>query len=72
MAANATAPDHLESRHDDGTSAHEWVTWARMHADHLDSAGQVSHMPDRPEKVALEELRPFLDGWSPYGPEAKY
>jgi hypothetical protein len=64
--------DHLENRHDGGTSAREWVTWARMHADHLDPVGQVPQMPDQPPKVAPEDLRPFLDGWSPYGPEAKY
>lgn len=64
--------DHLERHHNDGVSSDEWVAWARRHADRLDPAGQVSEMPDRPEKVALEELRPFLAGWSPYGPEAKY
>lgn len=64
--------DHLESQTDAGTSAREWIAWARWHADLLVPDGQVPDMPDRPEKVAPEDLRPFLDGWSPYGPEAKY
>jgi hypothetical protein len=64
--------DHLESHHNGGTPAQEWVTWARAHGDRLDPARQVPQMPDRPEKVTPEDLRPFLDGWSPYGPEAKY
>lgn len=64
--------DNLASHHECGTAGQKWIAWARSHADQLSPNRQILQMPDRPEKVALEDLRPFLDGWSPYGPEAKY
>lgn len=50
-------------------AAADWVAWARERADRLDPLGSELALPDPPEKVSPLDLQPFLDGWSPYGPE---
>lgn len=61
--------DAVEARHgteviaSDPDSA-EWLVLAREHADR---AQQVPRMPADPE-VTHERLKPYLGGWSPYGP----
>jgi hypothetical protein len=45
--------------------AAEWLALAREHADR---AQQLPRMPADPE-VTREALKPYLGGWSPYGPE---
>lgn len=49
----------------DGTV--EWIEWARSFADSVDPVSNVPTMPVIPEPSS-EDLRPFLHGWSPYGP----
>ncbi len=62
MAA-AYADDHE-------TSA--WVAWAGWRASQIDPLTDAPRAPERQTKVEAEDLRPYLGGWSPYGPEAKY
>jgi hypothetical protein len=61
--------DAVEARY--GTAAVEadrgasqWLAFARARADSMQA---LPTMPPTPE-VTAEALRPFLDGWSPYGP----
>ena len=49
-----------------GDSATEWIDWARGYADNLDPLSSPPQMPEMPETVSLEDLRPYLDGWDPY------
>jgi hypothetical protein len=43
----------------------EWLALAREHADH---AQQLPRMPSDPE-ITHDRLKPYLGGWSPYGPQ---
>jgi hypothetical protein len=52
---------------DDGTR--EWIAWARRHADHLDPLQEPPRSPPPPDSIDPSELRPYLEGWSAYGPE---
>jgi len=47
----------------------EWVVWARRDADEIDPTRCPPGMPADPEATP-DALRPFLRGWSPYGPDA--
>jgi hypothetical protein len=46
----------------------EWVAWARAHADDIDPTNAPQRLPGPPANVPLDELKPFLNGWSPHGP----
>jgi hypothetical protein len=48
----------------------EWLTWASDHADEIDPLRAPMHMLDPPEATS-SALQPFLDGWSPYGPDRR-
>jgi hypothetical protein len=48
--------------------AKRWLQWSRRRASALDPLGRAPAMPDVPEPET-QELKPFLHGWSPYGPE---
>lgn len=61
--------DAVEARHGQDAIAAEpgasqWLVLAREHADR---AQELPRMPADPE-ITHEALKPFLDGWSPYGP----
>lgn len=58
----AAAPDATYA-----ASAMEWMAWARERAARLDPLGRDLHAPAVPDPK-LEDLKPFLRGWSPYGP----
>jgi hypothetical protein len=47
----------------------EWVAWARAYAERVDPLRVAPQMPADPETVRREDLKPFLEGWSPYGPD---
>jgi hypothetical protein len=52
-------------------SARRWLAWIRAYADRIDPSRQPSGMPpDR--RIGPDDLRPFLDGWSPYGPDHRH
>jgi hypothetical protein len=61
----------IESSHPDVSETLEWIAWARSHADALDPLQTAPRMPAAPESVQPEDLRPFLDGWDPYGPDKR-
>jgi hypothetical protein len=44
-----------------------WLAWAEEHRARLDPLTEPIRMPDDPP-VSQEDLRPFLNGWSPRGP----
>jgi hypothetical protein len=52
----------------DVKQAQKWLSWARAYATSLNP---LQSLPTAPERLELmpEDLKPYLDGWSPYGPE---
>ena len=56
---------------EDARSAREWFEWAERRALMLDPLQRRLEMPAVPEPAA-EDLKPFLDGWSPYGPDKAF
>ncbi|MGW1914311.1 hypothetical protein ACWCQS_27185 [Streptomyces sp. NPDC002076] len=48
--------------------ARSWLRWARDYAEALDP---LTQLPTMPSGLAFEpeDLKPYLKGWSPYGPE---
>jgi hypothetical protein len=63
--------DAAESLYDDDPEAMEWIAWARRSATTVDPLQIAPRTPAAPESVSPEELRPFLDGWDPYGPDKR-
>jgi hypothetical protein len=53
----------------DLAKAGEWLSWARKHVAAIDPLHAIPTMPNPPE-LSHEDLKPYLKGWSPYGPEA--
>ena len=45
-----------------------WLTWAAEHADSIDPLLGPLFVPEPPDP-SPSALEPFLDGWSPYGPD---
>lgn len=60
--------DAAESRYPDDPGTIKWVSWARRYADAIDPLRLPPHVPAAPDSVPPEELRPYLNGWDPYGP----
>ena len=62
--------DAVEARHGADTIAadRDAVQSLRLARDHADRAQQLPHMPTDPE-ATHESLKPYLGGWSPYGPQ---
>ncbi|OHV61415.1 hypothetical protein [Pseudofrankia sp. BMG5.36] len=52
-------------------AAAEWLAWAEQHAARLDPLGGRLTPPADPEATP-EALKPFLKGWSPYGPDERW
>ena len=52
----------------DVTQTQKWLSWARAYATSLDPLRNLPTAPERPE-LRPDDLKPYLDGWSPYGPE---
>ena len=53
---------------DDAIAAKEWHRWAEEWVASVDPLGQPLAMPAVPEPKP-DDLKPFLKGWNPYGPE---
>ncbi|WP_327660903.1 hypothetical protein [Streptomyces sp. NBC_00498] len=55
---------------DDGAvaSAQQWLAWATGYAAAIDPLAQLPAMPT-PKKPTPDDLKPYLKGWSPHGPE---
>lgn len=61
----------VEVRFPDEADAAAWVRWAVDHADSLDPLANPVRVPADPTDPKPDELRPFLRGWSPYGPDRR-
>ncbi|WP_331732378.1 hypothetical protein OG592_41640 (plasmid) [Streptomyces avidinii] len=48
------------------TAAEEWMQWATEHVARAHPMFQQLRLPEIPEPRA-DDLKPFLQGWSPYG-----
>lgn len=63
-----SSPDRVASLEPEkGEAAHEWIAWAEAHAQAIDPLSAELRMPDDPEPTA-DAIKPYMDGWSPYGP----
>ncbi|MCZ4102801.1 MULTISPECIES: hypothetical protein [Streptomyces] len=51
-------------------SARRWLKWAREFARSIDPLTRLPEMP-APGEPTPEELKSYLKGWSPYGPERR-
>lgn len=54
---------------DERDAAEQWLAWARDYRAALDPLNQPLALPADPDYSA-EALKPFMRGWSPYGPSA--
>lgn len=54
----------------DRIAAAGWIEWARAACERLDPLNKTIRMPEDPEPTS-EALKPFLGGWSPYGPRGR-
>lgn len=61
--------DAVEARHGSGAIAADpdAARWLAMAREHSDRAQQLPRMPADPQ-ATHEALKPYLGGWSPYGP----
>jgi hypothetical protein len=60
--------DALEARYSDSPDSAEWIAWIRTFLDErVDPLASPPTMPEKPE-ISPDDLKPFLDGLSPYGP----
>ncbi len=53
------------------SSTAEWIEWARRYADSIDALSSPPEPPMIDDEIPPRELEPFLDGWSPYGPDSR-
>ncbi|MEV4445603.1 MULTISPECIES: hypothetical protein [Streptomyces] len=44
-----------------------WIAWAESHVQRLNPLNGSPSLPEIPE-ARTEDLKPFMHGWSPYGP----
>ncbi|MCW2785917.1 MAG: hypothetical protein JWP74_2434 [Marmoricola sp.] len=58
----------------DKPNVRRWIEWARAQADDLDPTRQIDRLDAIDFDVAPsdDDLRPFMDGWSPTGPQKDY
>lgn len=63
MECSAAALEGVERE-----AALAWIGWARKECDRVDPLQKPIQVPEDPEATP-EALRPFLGGWSPYGPD---
>jgi hypothetical protein len=58
----------VEATHGDDLEAAEWIEWMRGFISRLNPISRTARMPEVPEPDP-SDLKPFLGGWSPYGPQ---
>lgn len=56
---------------EDEAAAREWLNWARRYRRQIDPLNHPLAMPADP-KPSAENLKPYLGGWSFYGPQRHY
>jgi len=49
-----------------------WAEWITGYADRIDPTRRHRLLPAPPTDPTAEQLRPYLKGWSPHGPEQTY
>ena len=49
------------------SDATSWIDWSVRYANQIDPLRQPLSVPEDPEPKP-EDLKPYLKGWSPYGP----
>jgi hypothetical protein len=54
--------------HSDSADTATWLEWAGRYTDGIDPLHVAPQAPAPLERVAPEELRPYLEGWDPYTP----
>ncbi|WP_159395041.1 hypothetical protein [Streptomyces sp. 2323.1] len=63
---------HLQQAPTDGEARAEavrdWLSWARDYAAHIDPVPRWPGIPEDPD-ISPSDLRPYLEGWSPYEPK---
>lgn len=52
-------------------AAIDWLEWARTYADELSPPESPPNIPASFTPTNPEELRPYLEGWSPYPPNRR-
>ena len=60
----------LQETQGDAADENEWMIWIRQYLQRLDPTRARPELPSMPERIPLDELRPFLNGLSPYGPSS--
>jgi hypothetical protein len=67
--------DAAEAKFGDGSDRTDafwaWMEWSRSYADEIDPLKSAPTAPMDPENISGEELKPFMGGWSPYGPDRR-
>jgi hypothetical protein len=48
-----------------------WMNWSRSYADEIDPLKSPPTEPTDPERISGEQLKPFMGGLSPYGPDRR-
>lgn len=64
MAETVARVDEEQAR----VAAEEWLGWAHRYAERVNPLRYVLRMPEL-RKPAPDDLKPFLNGWNPYGPD---
>jgi hypothetical protein len=57
----------LEELHGANEEAAEWIEWVRRYVERYDPLNSEQSLPT-PDEIRPEDLKPFLGGLSPYGP----
>ncbi|WP_437770455.1 hypothetical protein [Arthrobacter sp. KNU40] len=68
----AAMRSHIESMDlADAAAATDWLQWAETHATAMNPLLGDIRIPDDPKPDA-DAIKPYMKGWSPYGPERGY
>jgi hypothetical protein len=68
----AAMRSHIESMNlMDAAAATDWLQWAEAHATAINPLLGEIRKPDNPKPDA-DAIKPYMKGWSPYGPERGY
>ncbi|WP_249125992.1 hypothetical protein [Streptomyces sp. A2-16] len=54
----------------DAEGERRWLDWARRYVEARDPLSRLPVMPNHREPTP-DDLKPYLKGWSPYGPEPR-
>lgn len=60
----------MTDRYPDAQGTLEWAAWAQAFVDSTDPLASAPATP-QPGDITPEDLRPFLRGWNPYGPDRR-